>query len=280
MAGYDKDTLRAAIYGVAIGDALGVPYEFEQRNTFACSGMTGGGTWKQHTGTWSDDTAMTLATLDSLNHHGGQIDAEDMLNRFRMWLLHGDYAVKREVFDVGNTTKAALLSGHGLDDEHSQGNGSLMRVLPLAFTPCGFYDVEEVSAITHAHWTPKRACAEYVGLAKALLDGEQLRPAILEHIRLVCNIPWKLSRNDIQSGGYVLDTLQAAVWCLVTTNTYRDAVLEAVNLGGDTDTTAAVTGGLAGIMYGYESIPSEWVGALRDRRKIDLLVDEADWIAQ
>lgn len=279
-----KETLRAAMYGLAIGDALGVPYEFKNRDTFECTGMTGGGTWGQPAGTWSDDTSMTLATLDSLNACHGEVSEDDMQRRFLDWKDRGLYAVDGKVFDIGNTTSQALEMGWGIDREDANGNGSLMRILPLAFAPCGFWDVQRASAITHAHWMSCEACVIYVGIAKELLEGADIDMAVLHWAQKEYSPFDRLARlhgmrrDDIESDGFVVNTLEAALWCLLHTHSYEDAVLTAVNLGGDTDTTAAVTGGLAGILYGLEDIPVEWVEALRNRGEIDRLVDSASWL--
>ena len=141
-----------AILGLAIGDALGVPYEFEQRGSFICSDMVGYGTHNQPEGTWSDDTSMTLATLDSLKNNNGIIVTEDICRRFNDWLLYGDYTVNGEVFDAGITTCTALKKGRPAVGEWDNGNGSLMRILPLAFVDCTDDEIRAVSAITHGHW--------------------------------------------------------------------------------------------------------------------------------
>ena len=125
------EQLRAAVYGQAVGDALGVPYEFQDRDSFACANMIGHGTHNQPAGTWSDDTSMMLATLDSLIGNDWQVDIEDMQHRFNAWLYDGEYAIDGNVFDCGNTVREALHRGHGLHGEWDNGNGSLMRIMPL-----------------------------------------------------------------------------------------------------------------------------------------------------
>lgn len=248
--------LHDAVWGAAVGDALGVPYEFKERGSFECTGMVGYGTHHQPAGTWSDDTALMLATCDSIKQCG-RIDTTDMLERFRSWYNQGDYTPDGKVFDVGNATAEALYTGEGLTGEWSNGNGSLMRIAPLAF--CGATDeqVRAVSAITHAHPISTGACVEFVHLLKeADADPTALHERLREEL---ASVP----RSKIRSGGYVLDTLRAAQWCFATTDNYRDCVLEAVNLGSDTDTTACVAGALAGTVYRIECIPKEWRVALR-----------------
>lgn len=261
-----NEKLKAAIYGLAVGDALGVPVEFKKRGTFSITTMTGYGTYSQPAGTWSDDTSMTLATCDSIRARG-RVDAEDIQQRFRNWLYDGEYAIEGNVFDVGGTTARALRSGKGESGEHSNGNGSLMRILPLAFTEADNDTIAQVSAITHAHNLSKSICIDYIALARELIMGNDIVSA-LSFISRTDGIT-KISEKEIRSSGYVADTFQAAVWCISTTNSYKDAVLRAVNLGDDTDTTAAVTGGLAGIVYGLEAIPQEWLDTLRGKDIIE-----------
>lgn len=252
-----KNRLKAAIYGLAIGDALGVPVEFKKRGTFEVTVMIGYGTHNQPAGTWSDDTSMTLATCDSIKQCGG-IDIGDMRNRFRDWLYGAKYTVDNKVFDVGGTTRIALETGQGLEDFYSNGNGSLMRVIPLAFIEMNAGTVAAVSAITHANNISIDICCEYVSIAKQLADGKSLADATVYCSGRIPEI-YKLNESEIKSTGFVVDTFEAALWAVATTDNYRDAVLKAVNLGDDTDTVAAVAGGLAGIIYGMEGIPAEWI---------------------
>ncbi len=260
--------LRPAIYGVAVGDALGVPYEFTARGGFRCTDMVGHGSHRQPAGTWSDDTSMTLATVDSLRFNDGRVDVDDMRRRFVMWLRDGMYAIDGNVFDCGITVHEALRQGAGRDGERSNGNGSLMRILPLAFTDASDGEVRAVSAITHAHATSMDACVAYVHAARALLEGADPREAAAT--AGYAGI-WERSASMIRSTGYVLHTLPAALWCLTTTDGYADCVRAAVNLGDDTDTTAAVAGGLAAIHYhgGSGDVPRDWLERLRGREIIE-----------
>lgn len=270
-----KESLKAAIYGLAVADALGVPYEFQERGSFTCTDMTGYGTHNQPEGTWSDDTSMTLATCRSIQKHDGKVIPEDIRREFEQWLFQKEYTPFGEVFDCGNTCYEAICDKQGKTDEWSNGNGSLMRILPLAFVP-GISDemIEEVSAITHGHAIAKEACVIYVKIAKSLIQKKTVKEAILENVpetsffaglRNIENV----TEDGIQSGGYVADTLHAALWCLMKTDSYKDCVLKAVNLGSDTDTTAAVAGGLAGIVYGYDGIPGGWIEKLQRKDIID-----------
>nr|DAL91232.1 MAG TPA: ADP-ribosylglycohydrolase [Caudoviricetes sp.] len=148
---YDRDLMRSCIYGLAVGDALGVPYEFRERGTFECTGMVGDGTHKQYAGTWSDDTSMALCICASIKRLG-IINMADIAYRFRQWLEHGDYTCDGRVFDVGMTCKRAISTGVPDKSYDDCGNGSIMRTAPLAMLdPIEPYDIREVSAITHAH---------------------------------------------------------------------------------------------------------------------------------
>lgn len=263
--------LRAAVTGQAVGDALGVPFEFKARGSFLCSGMVGHGTHDRPAGTWSDDTAMMLATLDSLAANRGRVVPDDLRRRFRNWMDRGAYTPDGAVFDIGGTTSEALLSGRGQTGEMDNGNGSLMHILPLAFVDCTDDDVRAASAVTHAHPTSTEACVRFVHVARSLIRG-RLDAGEWSEAAGEDNLA-ALSSARINSDGYVLDTLRAALWCLATTHSYADCVLAAVNLGSDTDTTAAVAGGLAGIRYGLDSNP--WRNDLRGRDVLDGIVDRA-----
>ena len=248
--------LRDIVWGAAVGDALGVPFEFKLRDSFECSDMVGFGTHNRPAGTWSDDTSMMLALCDSIRERG-RIDVDDIREKFRAWCNNGSYTPDGVTFDWGNTTVKALQSGHGCDEEWDNGNGSLMRTAPLAVCDATDEEIRAVSAITHAHPVSMDVCVGFVGwVRKALADPDVAKAAL---VREFGTIP----RERVSSTGFVLDTYNAALWCAATTDSYRDCVLLAVNLGSDTDTTACVAGALAGAMYGMDAIPSEWVCAMR-----------------
>ena len=264
-----------AILGLAIGDALGVPYEFKQRGSFTCTDMVGHGTHDQPAGTWSDDTSMTLATLDSLKNNNGKVVTDDIRRNFNDWLGHGDYTADGEVFDAGITTCTALRNGKPAVGEWDNGNGSLMRILPLAFVDCTDDEIRAVSAITHGHWISEEACVIYVHVAKRLLAGEDISSIIptlnyekpFDRLKFINN----LDISQIKSSGYVVDTLEAALWAVSHEGdwekSFRNDILAAVNLGKDTDTVGAVAGGLAGIIYGLGEV-RDWVDQLRNKEEI------------
>lgn len=291
------------IMGLIVGDALGVPYEFKQRDTFTASGMAGYGTHNQPPGTWSDDSSMTIATIDALidcdyRRNLGETILQEIMMNFVNWLQLGHFTPYYECFDIGNTTKRAIqkyesgtfnIYSCGCNKDTDNGNGSLMRILPLVFVSADDNTIDAVSALTHSHPISKYACEVYVCLATFLYSGWSIEHAYNDCVTFMkqglfnyhlgeefmnfLNIP-KLKRNDIKSTGYVVDTLIAAVWCLMHTDNYKDCVLTAVNLGGDTDTIAAVAGGLAGITYGAESIPEEWVNKIARKDEITELIKD------
>ncbi len=269
------------IMGVVVGDALGVPAEFKSRGSFHIDGMTGFGSHNQKPGTWSDDSSMTLALVESIARMGG-VDYDDIMANFVKWYDNGEFTAYGEVFDVGIATRKALrryINGYSSLDcggtgERDNGNGSLMRILPMAFTKAGGKEIMNVSALTHAHRISKTACLIYTELARRLIDGMD-RLSALKSVSGLCTGEFArltniadIPENEIKSSGYVVHTLEAAVWCLLKYDNYRDAVLAAVNLGDDTDTTAAVAGGLAGIAFG--NIPDEWIDEIAGK----------DWIAE
>lgn len=266
--------LRAAVYGALTGDALGVPYEFKNRGSFQCTGMVGFGTHNQPAGTWSDDGSMILATCKSLRDNDGKVYKKDIYRNFKSWYEEGAFTQYGEVFDIGIATRRAILTGKGQCGERDNGNGSLMRILPLAFTDCSDVDVRIVSSITHGHWISTEACSIFVRIIRRCLQGEKLSDVVhsleLEEPFLRIAIIDTLPEIEIQSGGYVVSSLEAAIWCVLTTDSFKDCLLKAVNLGNDTDTTACIAGGLAGACcYDFEDLPSEWIETISKKEIIE-----------
>jgi ADP-ribosyl-[dinitrogen reductase] hydrolase len=285
--------IESAILGFCVGDALGVPHEFKPRGYFKknpVTGMEGYGTHNQPPGTWSDDSSMTLCTLDSLSNG---YDIDDLASRFLEWYQDGKYTPYGEVFDIGISTREALsrISNgasplvSGGRDERDNGNGSLMRILPLAFflkdleESDRFRIIGEVSSITHAHERSVLSCYAYAEFLTGLIHGMSIEDSMvgmrngirkcfgnsreISNFERILNADIiSLNEDVIASSGYVVHTLEAALWSFVTTSDYRECVLRSVNLGNDTDTTAAVAGGIAGLYYGKDSIPSEWLSCL------------------
>ena len=275
MYEFFSENLRDAVYGLAVGDALGVPFENLTRDSFTCPNMVGFGAHSQPKGTWSDDTSLTLATLESISRQSGKINIEDIRLNFEKWFYKNYFTPFGKVFDCGYTCSTAIIEKKGQNTVDDNGNGSLMRILPLAFVKnISNRQIRKVSAITHGHRIAKQCCVAYVRIAKDLMKGLSIKKAIKRNLRYIpCKNAKSLifhgDRDDIKSGGFVVDTLIAALWCLCHTDNYRECVLTAVNLGGDTDTTAAVAGGLAGIIYGRKNIPSKWLENLKGKQIIE-----------
>jgi ADP-ribosylglycohydrolase len=281
------------LMGFCVGDALGVPVEGLPREALKeipVKSMHGGGSYHKPPGTWSDDSSLTFCLAESLCDG---YNLRDIADKFIAWLDDGYCTPFGQAFGMGSATYNAINNlKKGIDpteaggrDEESNGNGSLMRLIPMAFyLKDKLFEerikrVHEVSSITHGHPRALIACDIYIELAINLLKGENKITAYekmkqtmqeyfakspykkeLQHFVSIFEIDVAQIREEvIKTSGYVLDTLEAGLWCLLNSNSYSEAVLLAVNLGGDTDTTAAVTGGLAGILYGYEDIPQEWV---------------------
>ena len=299
------EKIKAVVIGHAVGDALGVPVEFQSRqelDAVPVTDMEGYGTYAVPAGAWSDDTSMALCTMDALVYHG--LDYDRVMVNFGKWLLQGEFTPTGEMFDVGITCSNAIINylqrnmpydACGLHGEMENGNGSLMRIHPVALYLVGkgmppvekMQIVHTMSALTHAHERSKLGCgiyafvlwellqnpskdAVYIGLGKAA-EFYQGNEELAHYSRLFAPSFAGLARDLVQSSGYVVATLEAALWCLLTTQSYKEAVLKAVNLGKDTDTVAAITGGLAGALYGYDAIPASWRDTLIKRDEIEAL---------
>lgn len=304
-----RNYLKDILYGVCVGDALGVPVEFESREYLKNNPVTkmgSGGVHDQGIGVWSDDSSLTFCLAESIVEG---YDIHRLASKFIKWKNEGYWTATGEVFDIGNTTRQSIINLSrgvypnlaGGQNEIDNGNGSLMRILPLVLLikdlsiEKRFDLVKEVSSITHAHNRSVISCFYYLELALQVMEGkdkfeiyENLKKTVPEFLnsnkiysvelthfdRLINGNIYELNENVIQSGGYVIQTLEASIWCLLTSDTYEDAVLKAVNLGGDADTTGAVTGGLAGLFYGYAAIPKSWIMPILKKEEIDELVNK------
>lgn len=299
-----ETAVRSVILGLAVADAMGVPVEFKTRaflDKNPVTEMMGHGTYPEPAGSWSDDTSMTLCALDSLSEN--RYDPDDIMKRFGRWMYNGEYTPSDRMFDCGCACGNAIIryTKENKDFRHcggagemDNGNGSLMRISPFAlYGGCHPVDlrtfIEEGSALTHAHDRSKIACYIYSCILLRLIgcpSADSVYAGIDDAEKCYAdNREWKYykdlktvekrERDTIKSTGYVVDTLEAALWCLLTTGSYRECVLKAVNLGEDTDTVAAVAGGLAGALYGYGAIPEEWLSVLIKRDYIETLCGKA-----
>ena len=328
------DCIKSGIFGAIVGDALGLPVQFrprEDRDIEPVTGMIGYGAFDMPPGSWSDDSSLILATMDGLaaslkkeeRHENLSlneiIDYEIIMKNFSKWLNKGEFTPYGFAYDVGGATMDGIgrydmgteptLSG-GIG-EGDNGNGSLMRILPIAFfiyclsQKYSFDEddkmeaVHNLSSLTHRHKRTQIACGIYVNIALEFLENPDSTLSLdelianginkskeyyyndssfenqLHHFDRVFSINIQnLPRDDIKSGGYCISSLEASIWCLLNNENYRDTILEAVNLGYDTDTTACIVGGLAGIYYGYDDIPVDWINQLVRLDYIEELVND------
>ena len=273
--------------------------------------MRGYGTFNLPEGSWTDDSSLTIALLESIRRVG-EIDLDDIMGNFMKWLYDGEFTPYGESYDIGRGTMQAInrykknrkAKKCGGDEEWNNGNGSLMRIMPACLycsvmESSGMYSdrdaidvIHSVGGLTHAHIRSNIACGLYFFMAKYILFREgSLQERIQEGLtqgfafyesyladkenlhyydRLKDLEAFKsLPADKIKSTGYVVDALEAAVWSLITTDSFDQALLKAVNLGDDTDTVGAIAGGLAGLYYGYDSIPEDWLSAIKRREWIE-----------
>ena len=305
--------VKAALIGLAVGDALGVPVEFSSRSKMKKNPVTGMrefGTWHQPIGTWSDDTSLTIAAMESITRLK-TLDKVDVMKNFVLWLRDDEFTANNDAFDCGNTTGAAIdnfVRGAtpetcGLTDKNSNGNGSLMRIFPAIFYAYAKADtdddalkiVHEFSALTHAHEISQMSCGIYYLIAAQILDEKNLTDSVkiglqqakdfysrqekfLNYVevfqRMFDENFYNLPEDEIISSGYVVASLESAVWCLLNTENYKSLALKEVNLGGDTDTTGAIAGGIGGLYYGVSQIPADWLNVLKRRDYLEELAEK------
>ena len=303
-----EELIKSVVIGHAVADALGVPVEFCTREGLEADPVTdmrGYGSYAVPAGAWSDDTSMSVAALDVIAD--GEIRYEEIMQNFVKWCNLDDYTPTGIMFDIGGTCRRAIQNfadgisplSCGLSGAYENGNGSLMRIHPfvlMTYFRKHLRDVWEIvienaSSLTHAHERSVLACKIYAKILFALLENpskESIFTALKEaksryaespeygtYAKLFSDDFAKTPASEIKSSGYVVDTLEAAVWCLLTTDSYEGCVLKAVNLGMDTDTVGAVAGGLAGALYGYEAIPKKWRKTLIKRKYIEEMCERA-----
>jgi ADP-ribosyl-[dinitrogen reductase] hydrolase len=280
-----KDKARGAFVGLAVGDALGVPLEFKARDTYThITNMSdsGGGPFNLKVGEWTDDTSMALCLADSLleTHIEGEysLDEENLLRKFGDWWQNGLNSVTGRCFDIGNTTRTGIQTflregTYGKYSAWSVGNGGIMRLSPAVIDAgmswtIACHNALRQSFTTHSH----PDCLETAHALAAILwyyinkdDSEELllrKPVIAftnQRVKRCYNDDITgLKRSEISSSGYAVDTLEAAIWAVETSDTFEEAVLKAVNLGDDADTVGAVAGQIAGAKWGYDAIPKHW----------------------
>jgi ADP-ribosyl-[dinitrogen reductase] hydrolase len=292
-----EERFTGCLLGLACGDAVGTTVEFKPRGSFApVTDMLGGGPFHLKPGQWTDDTSMALCLGYSLAETGG-FDAKDQMDRYCNWYDHGYMSSTGRCFDIGNATSAALQrykrSGDptsGATDPHSAGNGSIMRLSPvvMAYTPDEaqvLHYAGESSKTTHGAEECVDACRLFGGMLHVALQGgskadilgyQGYTPTTPKIQAIAVGTYRDKSLAQIKGSGYVVESLEAALWCFYITDSYETAVLQAVNLGDDADTTAAVCGQIAGAFYGRSAIPASWrekvtMGAEIEQLALDLM---------
>jgi ADP-ribosylglycohydrolase len=298
----EKDRQRGALIGLAVGDAMGAPVEFQRPGEFVeVTGFRGGGFHRLAPGQWTDDTSMALALADSIAEAGW--DLNDQAARYVAWWRTGAYSVTGHAFDIGTTTRAALArfvetgdAGTSGDTAASaSGNGSIMRLAPVAIAYAPLLDdrldmlVEravQCSVPTHASPQCLSACAYFAAVLAGLLHGlpreDVLAPEwpVLQRLHELFPLHPEIAEvaagsfrrrvpPAIRGSGYVVKSLEAALWAFHDAADFRQAVLRAVNLGNDADTTGAVCGQLAGAYWGEDRIPAQWREGLAGRELIE-----------
>ncbi len=288
------DRCRGALLGLAVGDALGTTLEFSRRDSLPRNvDLVGGGPFHLSPGCWTDDTSMALCLADSLIACRA-FDGRDVMERFLRWFHDGENSPTGRCFDIGNATRAALqryassgdpIAGDTRPD--TAGNGSLMRLAPAVLFAGGEPSLagelaRRQSVLTHGAPEAVEACAYFAQLLSEAITGASCESVLRQRpwassggrITEIAEGSWRgLSREEISSSGYVVDTLEAALWCVGRHASFEEAVIEAANLGDDADTVGAVTGQLAGALYGSSAIPQRWLEKLAWRERIEGLAD-------
>jgi len=326
----------SGIFGAIVGDALGLPVQFiprEYRDKDPVKDMRGYGAFNMPAGSWSDDSSLILATIDGLTNSLEKIenaenlklneiiDYEIIMENFSKWLKDGEFTPYDEAYDIGGATMEGIERYNngcnplksGGTGERDNGNGSLMRILPIAFfiyslsKKYSFSEddkmeaIHNLSSLTHRHRRSQLCCGIYVNIALEFIENHEKKLGLsleelianginksreyyennasfekeLHHFERVFSLNIQnLPRDEIKSGGYTISSLEASIWCLLNNKNYKDTLLQAVNLGYDTDTTACIVGGLAGIYYGYEDIPDEWITQLARLDYIEDLIED------
>ena len=298
--------IKDSFLGFIVGDAFGVPYEGYQRQNLKkekIGEMVGYKTHREPAGSWSDDTSMTIATMDSVINNNGY-DYEDIMKNFCNWYSSGEYTASGKLFDIGKITRTAILNYRsegnikkcGQKKITDNGNGSLSRMLPVAiycyykdFDDDETYDiVKNVSSLTHSHKIAILGCFIYVKFMQYIFSGKSIREAYDLTVkynyfkyagiratgyfnRLLSGKIDTLNENDIKTTGFILDTLEAVFWVALKSKNYEDSVINSVKLGRDADTTAALVGSITGFVYG--NIPDRWTEKVK---RLDYLLELID----
>lgn len=288
-----KNNILGTFIGSVVGDALGAPLEFYRRDKLNITDMTTGGILNLRLGEWTDDTSMSICLAESLIQN--DFDLEDQMKKYILWYKEGKYCTREECFDIGNATRFALedyiQNGNYISQNLSSlssGNGSIMRLSPISIiynsneNSEGFLNLinfsRKSSITTHPNKTCQDACALLSLITNRALQGYKKEEIFDINFDLLKKLSFSDSkvidiainsknilekeRNDISSSGYVIHSLEAAIWCFLKTDNFDDSVLRAANLGDDADTVASITGQISGAYYGLNSINPNWIDNL------------------
>lgn len=292
---HTRDRFRGCLLGLACGDAVGTTVEFRRRGAFPpVTDMTGGGPFGLRPGEWTDDTSMALCLASSLVDLG-RFDPADQMARYARWYREGYWSSTGKCFDIGTTVAAAIhrFENHGeplsgSTDPRSAGNGCIMRLapVPMFYFPDRESGIEmsgESSRTTHGAAECIDSCRLLAAILFQALSGATKDTALFDHglpavptpkVQKIASGAYRAKSDaDIRGTGYVVDSLEAALWCFHRTESFPDAILAAANLGDDADTTAAVCGQTAGAFYGESGIPPRWLDRLAMRTEIRDLAD-------
>jgi ADP-ribosyl-[dinitrogen reductase] hydrolase len=289
------DRIKGALVGLACGDAVGTTLEFKTRGSFEpITDMVGGGPFMLEVGQWTDDTSMALCLAHSLLAQK-RFDPIDQINRYCNWYQHGYMSSNGKCFDIGNTVSDALRKYlntkdpySGSVDESSAGNGSIMRLSPI---PIFFHNNYE-DCITYAGESSRttHGCDECVDSCKlfasllfnafrasdklSIFANNTYQPYCKKVISIADKDFLKLDYSQLTGIGYVIESLESALWCFMNGKSFEDCILLAANIGNDADTTAAICGQLAGAYYGFSNIPNHWRSSITMATEIESLAVE------
>lgn len=303
----ERNIIINSLIGFAIGDAFGVPVEFCERDYVKSLNLNDmiSGTHNVQKGSWSDDTSMIIATMDSIINNNGNINYKDIMNNFIKIVDSGEFTSLGYAFDVGNTITKALNKykktndekNSGCNDLMENGNGSLMRILPISLycimNNLSIEDTKDIidksSSLTHSHEISKLGCLIYTLYLKEIIRknnkldaferilnfdySEYSDEALSKYKRLLNEDFLNIKEDDIKSTGFIVDTLESVIYSINNSSNYKEAIITSVNLGYDTDTIGALTGAIAGVLYGINDIPNNW---LNDLVKKEYLIEYAN----
>ena len=289
------DSAKGMLIGLAVGDAVGTTVEFKARGSFPpVTDMTGGGPFNLKKGQWTDDTSMALCLAASLIETKS-FDPADQMARYSRWANEGYMSSTSHCFDIGNTVQQALhsyaMSGEpysGSQHPRSAGNGSIMRLAPVVIA--NYRDrgnllnyAGDSSRTTHGCEEAVESCRLFGAQLLAALQGAEKQDILRKHgyksvstrVKEIAKASYlSKSYDDLSGSGYVINTLETALWCFNDTDSFHDAILKTVNVGDDADTTAAVCGQIAGAFYGYQGIPESWRKALYMKDEIEMMAEQ------